>query len=85
MNNRLNPDALLDEMPNACIDSGKAEGSCARRSCSKALIIFSRPASLAPPLSARNSRRRENHITIVLARMPNTICATILAMKNPGP
>lgn len=43
------------------------------------------PASLAPPASAQNSRCRENHMTIVLARIPNTIWTTILAMKNPGP
>ena len=43
------------------------------------------PASLAPPASARNSRCRENHMTIMLARMPSTSCATIEVMKNAGP
>ena len=40
-----------------------------------------RPESRAPPASARNSRRRENHMTIRLATMPSTICVTITVTK----
>ena len=42
---------------------------CSRRS---AAIIFSRPASVAAPASARNSRARENHATTIIPRMPSS-------------
>ena len=40
---------------------------CSRRS---AAIMLPRPASAAPPASARNSRARENHATTIMPRMP---------------
>src|SRR5690606_32870043 len=75
---RFKPPTWPPEMPNACIGSGRplSSGPCTRLKPSSAAIMLWRPASLAPPASARNSRWRENHMTIMLARMPNTICAT---------
>ena len=51
--------------------------ACACFSRSSAPIICSRPASRAPPASARNSRWRENHSTIIVAKRPSTTCAMI--------
>ena len=39
------------------------------------------PRNFAEPASARNSRSRENHATIIDARIPSTICATMTVMK----
>ncbi len=47
--------------------------------------MFGRPARRAPPESARNSRWRENHITITLASIPNRTSSAITVMKYPGP
>ena len=43
------------------------------------------PASCAPPRSARNSRRRENHMTIMLARIPSNSCSTMTVTKEAMP
>src|SRR5450432_2408746 len=43
------------------------------------------PRYVALPASARNSRRREYHATMMLASTPNSSCATIMVMKYPGP
>ena len=68
MNSRPRP-TRPPEMPNARIASGNSPPAPARlrlrRRPSSARIIESRPASFAPPKSARNSRCRENHITII--------------------
>ena len=79
------PQPSAPEMPKALTVSGSVDGSWASfRRCSAA-IIFSRPASCAPPASARNSRWRLNHITMMLARMPRTSSATIEVIQNAGP
>ncbi len=39
----------------------------------RAAIIFVFPTNFAPPLSARNSRRRENENTIIEAKIPKII------------
>ena len=51
----------------------------ARRS--SAAIIDCLPARCAPPASARNSRQRENHMTISEARKPSAICSTMTMPK----
>jgi len=56
---------------------------CFRRS--SAPIMCSRPASLAPPESARNSRCREKCLTMIIASRPNTISATMVVTQNAGP
>jgi hypothetical protein len=78
MNNRVNPPP--PEIPKAEICAGSRDCSWLSFNRSSAAIIFPRPASVAPPASARNSRQRENHITTMLARMPSTICATMTVM-----
>src|SRR5690606_40582676 len=62
MNKRFSPWARPPEMPNACTALGSVLTPWLRDSASSAEIILPRPARLAPPASARNSRRRENHI-----------------------
>ncbi len=70
------------EMPNATMVSGMVLGiSWPRLRRSKAAIILLRPASRAPASSARNSRRRENHMTMALARMASTISATMVVIQ----
>ena len=54
-----------------------ASGWYSRAKARKALIMFSRPASRAPPASARNSRCRENQQTTKEPRMEKTIWNTI--------
>src|SRR5579862_5113965 len=81
---RIPPPTLPSVMPkdaNCCDGSG----SCARFSSSRAAIIWPVPASRAPPRSARNSRQRENHMTMMLARMPRTICRTMTVRNEPMP
>ena len=63
--------ATADAERGNLLGQGASPWFCARRS--SAAIILSRPASVAPPASARNSRWRENHIAIMLANKPNTM------------
>ena len=42
-----------------------------------AAIMFARPARRAPPASARNSRWRENHMTMIEASIPRISSAAI--------
>ena len=46
-------------------------------------VVAAHPAvtAPAPAASARNSRQRENHMTIMDARMDRNTCATIEVMK----
>src|SRR5690606_35290355 len=81
MNSRFRPWARPPEMPNACTALGSVLTPWLRDSASSAEIILPRPARLAPPASARNSRRRENHIAIMLANKPNTISSTNTTTK----
>ena len=67
-------------MPNASTWAGSVLGRCCCFRRSSAAIIFCRPASEAPPWSARNSRRRENHMAIMVANRPNTTSSTITMM-----
>ena len=71
----------LSLMPNALIDSGSARRLDAAERLQRATIGFGEPSRLADAASARNSRRRENHVTIIDARMPNTISHTMTVMK----
>ena len=61
-----------------CCVSTSSRLAARRRS---AASMRSRPASVAPPRSARNSRWRENHAVISEPRMPSTISRTITTMK----
>tara|TARA_R110000782_G_scaffold189652_1_gene279528 strand:- start:311 stop:643 length:333 start_codon:yes stop_codon:yes gene_type:complete len=72
-------------MAKALISSGMGGVSWAACRAFNALIMLRRPASSAPPLSARNSRQRENHMTIIMAAMPNTNWAIIETIQNAGP
>ena len=47
--------------------------------------MFSLPARFAPPASARNSRRRLNHMTMTLASTASTSSAMIAVIQKPGP
>ncbi|MNR41621.1 hypothetical protein D3C85_1600290 [compost metagenome] len=69
-------------MPKAVMLSGMCTGTpcSARRRC-RAAIIAPVPARSAPDSSARNSRLRENHMTMMLARMPSTSSAKMVATK----
>jgi hypothetical protein len=73
------------EMPKAAIWSGRCGWPADNRRRSSAAIMFWRPARLAPPASARNSRWRENHMTMMLARMPSTTWAKMEVIQNAGP
>ena len=68
-------------MPKATSESGIWLGTSysAFRRC-RALTMSRRSASCAPATSARYSRRRENHMTMVLAAMPKMISATNTTM-----
>ena len=68
-------------MPNAWIAFGSVDWPSSPPSRCSAEIIASRPARRAPPASARNSRQRENHMTINEARKPSAICSTMTMPK----
>ena len=68
------------------IHAWSAASSDVPASLRSALIIgLGVPRYCAEPRSARNSRCRENHITIMLARMPSTSCAMITVIMKAGP
>ncbi len=75
------PDFRPPAMPNAAIWLGRVlwPWFWARR-CNAA-IIFSRPARLAPPASARNSRWRLNQAVMKDANRPNIRSSTNTTMK----
>ena len=77
----IHPGAPL--MPDAAIDCGSEPGCMPPRRMSAPIIGRGVPSSRAEPASARNSRRRENHMTIIEARMLNTIWHTITACRAP--
>src|ERR1700692_3332372 len=84
MNSRMKPLVLPVLIPKACICGGIGSPWLCFNTCNAAIILPA-PARSAPPRSARNSRRREYQLTIMLARIPSTICATIVVKKNPIP
>ncbi len=81
MNKAFRPLPRAPEMPKAANWPGMSSGSCAFCSARRAWIILVRLENFAPPASARNSRRRENHITTMVARMDRNTCAAMVVMK----
>ena len=71
----------LSVMPNAFIAFGSSPGSTPPRRRSALTIGVGEPRNCAEPASARNSRWRENHATMIDASTPNTICSTMTVMK----
>ena len=71
-------------MPNAASAAGKRCAPDADRSCSSGADHLARPASRAPPASARNSRCRENHITIIVAKRRARAQRPIVVTQNAG-
>ena len=67
-------------IPDATIDCGSAPGCMPPRRMRAPIIGCGVPRRRAEPASARNSRWRENHMTMIEARIPNTIWLTITVM-----
>ena len=77
--------AFSVSMPKACIESGSGSGVPVTQAFQRTDHVFA-TGELARHRRRRGTRdSRENHMTIMLARMPSTSCAMIVVIMNAGP